>query len=64
MNTLSKEAIEKYNQDPNHCPYCGNCEITADPFDTDATAQIIRCYDCGKKWYDTYSFIGIEEIKS
>ncbi len=59
---LTKQQKRNYNKDSYHCPYCGSENISGDPFDYDALGQKVTCNDCDKEWWDTYKFMGIEEI--
>ena len=60
---LTKEQIESYNNNPNHCPYCGSENIVGHSIEVDwkGAWQAVSCEDCGKDWNDTFVFNGIEE---
>ena len=58
---LTTKQIKDYNEDPNHCPYCGEGFIIGDSFDMDSgcVTQEVTCEDCGESWVDEYEFVGI-----
>lgn len=58
---LTKEQIEGYIRNPNHCPFCGSKNISASNWDSDTGSQEVECKDCCKMWYDFYRLIDIEE---
>ncbi len=63
MDTLTKIAINKYKKSPDHCPYCGEDNITAGHFEPEANYIPVRCHNCDKKWNELYELITIEKVE-
>lgn len=63
---LSKAAKKKYINGASHkCPYCKSENIEGRFVEvTDGGAnQKITCNDCGKRWFDLYKLVDIQELE-
>jgi len=61
---LSKEQKEDYISTGGlHCPFCSSSNISAGVWEGEAEGQKVDCEDCGKRWWDIYKLVDIEEIE-
>lgn len=58
---LTQEAISKYLKSPYHCPFCESDNITALEWEPEQSGQIVECNACGKRWWDVYQLVTIED---
>lgn len=63
MSRITKKIQEKYQEDPNHCPFCGSDDITADQFEAEDRSawRTVECNDCGKEWREVFVLELIED---
>ena len=45
------------------CPHCGSDNIRGEGFETEASSEIVECEDCGKRWKDIFSLVGVEAVE-
>jgi len=63
MPSLTQKQIEYYLAIGGvRCPYCESKNISAGIFD-EGNVQEVECEDCGKRWKDIYSLVGVEAIE-
>lgn len=63
--SLSAEAVEAYNANPNSCPACGSEDIHAGRPQVDGKTAWVRveCCACEARWKDLYEFTTISMIE-
>ena len=45
------------------CPYCESDNISGEGFEPEASSELVDCLDCGERWKDIYSLVGVEVIE-
>ena len=61
---LTKKQKKEYDDNPDHCPKCGNKNIGGyNDFESDGYEvwAKVSCCECGFSWFDGYRFEGILE---
>jgi len=64
MPSLTQKQIEVHMGTGGElCPYCESDNVSGEGFEPDASSEIVACGDCGKRWRDIYSLVGVEAIE-
>ena len=56
LKTIAKEKLEKYLENPDHCPFCGSDSIEGNGIEIifRGAVQEISCIECSSSWLDNY----------
>jgi len=64
MPPLTQKQMEMYLATGGvRCPYCESKNIEAEGFEGEASSELVHCGDCGERWKDIYSLVGVEAIE-